>query len=311
MLACNELKAETMNHVANETVSKPAFHEGEIAIQKRLGVDDKLARVGPKYIRTFMPDQHRQFFQQLPFILIGGVDHSGHPWSTHLSGHPGFIQSPTDRHLHIQATLPHGDPLTGSLSTDHKIGMLGIELPTRRRNRLNGSVSKVTSDALSIHVEQSFGNCPQYIHPRTVELTAQRQDTKPVKHQDSLSDDLIDVLKEANIFFIASRSADLTDDTKSGIDISHRGGEKGFVHILDETTLIFPDYPGNRFFNTLGNIQSDPRIGLLFFDFKNSRTVQIKANATILWTGNERDVQVDIKEVVVNANTTIKVREEA
>ncbi len=283
----------------------PAFHEGEITLQQRLGVDDKLAKIGPKYIRTFMPDQHRQFFEQLPFVLVGGVDQQGHPWATFLSGQSGFIQSPNDTHLNIGAKLPAGDPLEGALTGGQKVGLLGIELSTRRRNRLNGLIARTDQESLTLRVEQSFGNCPQYIHPRNVQFSPQHETSESVKQHETLTDDLSEVVNKANVFFIASRSAELTQDTKSGVDVSHRGGKKGFVHILDGSTLVFPDYPGNRFFNTLGNIQSDPRVGLLFFDFENSRTLQIKGHAQILWSGNERDVQIDIQQVIVNANTMI------
>lgn len=47
------------------------LHAGELAIQRRLGIDGKTDRAGRRSIRTYMPDQHREFFAQLPFMLVG------------------------------------------------------------------------------------------------------------------------------------------------------------------------------------------------------------------------------------------------
>jgi predicted pyridoxine 5'-phosphate oxidase superfamily flavin-nucleotide-binding protein len=71
------------------------------------------------------------------------------------------------------------------------------------------------------------------------------------------------LIREADTFFIASSHRD------GGADASHRGGNPGFVHVLNETKLIWPDYSGNGMFQTLGNLAIDPRAGLLFMDFES------------------------------------------
>jgi len=59
------------------------------------------------------------------------------------------------------------------------------------------------------------------------------------------------------------------------MDASHRGGEPGFVQVLDDNHLLWPDYAGNNHFNTLGNLLVDSRVGLLFVDFAGGHLLQL------------------------------------
>lgn len=68
-----------------------------------------------------------------------------------------------------------------------------------------------------------------------------------------------------------------------GVDTSHRGGNPGFVEILNDQSLRIPDYTGNSMFNTLGNLVVNPQAGLLFLDFDRNRTLQLTGQATIQW----------------------------
>lgn len=58
------------------------FHPGEIAIQQRLGVAERMAEFGRRVVRDHMPDQHRQFYAQLPFLVVAAVDDQGRPWAS-------------------------------------------------------------------------------------------------------------------------------------------------------------------------------------------------------------------------------------
>jgi predicted pyridoxine 5'-phosphate oxidase superfamily flavin-nucleotide-binding protein len=60
-------------------MTSPTFHEGERAVQQRAGVAERMAQVGPRVIRDFMPEQHRDFFAQLPFVVVGTVDNNNQP----------------------------------------------------------------------------------------------------------------------------------------------------------------------------------------------------------------------------------------
>ena len=282
------------------------FHESELAVQKQVGVAEAVAKYSEGFIRAAMPDQHRIFFNQLPFVMLGILDQRGYPWAMPLFGEPGFIQSPSDQSLILDAKLPLEKRLKLDMSVGQKIGILGIEWETRRRNRVNGVIDQLSDDGFSISVEQSFGNCPQYIQTRM--LSGRERD-----HMDSLEfklnltesigADSKHQIETADTFFIASRTARFHSDPRSGIDVSHRGGKPGFVKV-EGNRLLFPDFRGNRFFNTLGNIESDGRVGVFFPDFVSGAAVFAVGKAQILWDddatksikGAERLVEIEVQQ---------------
>lgn len=147
------------------------FHASELEAQARAGYTEIADAAGRRGIRDYMPDQHRQFYAQLPFMIVGGIDADGQPWPTWRVGEPGFVASPDNRTLRIAGGELPGDPLVGTWREGALIGGLGIELPTRRRNRVNGVVTSVDSEVVTIRVSQAFGNCAQYIQSRTPERT--------------------------------------------------------------------------------------------------------------------------------------------
>jgi predicted pyridoxine 5'-phosphate oxidase superfamily flavin-nucleotide-binding protein len=81
---------------------------------------------------------------------------------------------------------------------------------------------------------------------------------------------------------IASRAAMLGNNPRDVIDINHRGGMPGFVTVLDDATIQFPDYKGNSFYNTFGNIVTDGRVGLQFVEFETGTLLNIKGIATLI-----------------------------
>jgi predicted pyridoxine 5'-phosphate oxidase superfamily flavin-nucleotide-binding protein len=236
------------------------FHAGEQLVQSRQGVRELAERIGRKMIRAEMPDQHREFFARLPYVVLGGVDAAGRPWATMLAGRTGFLDTPDARTLRISA-LPRGqDPLAAALGVGAPVAVLGIELATRRRNRANGTIVARDAAGFTVGVEQSFGNCPQHITPRTPETETETETET--------------VIRSADTFFIASAS--------DGVDVSHRGGPPGFVHV-DGDTLTWPDYSGNNMFNTLGNLVRAPRAGLVFPDFTTGGLRSLTGTTTIVW----------------------------
>ncbi|MET3551758.1 pyridoxamine 5'-phosphate oxidase family protein [Burkholderia sp. 567] len=262
------------------------FHAGELAVQQRAGVTEAAGAAGRRGIRRFMPDQHRAFFAQLPFFVLGGVDAHGQPWATLRVGMPGFVTAPDARTLHIGGDALPGDPLAGAWQPGAPLGGLGIEFDTRRRNRVNGVVRAVDGGALTIAVEQSFGNCAKYIQGRKATFVAREGDASGAADvSDRLSDADRALLAQADTFFVASANTSADAGAAGGADVSHRGGMPGFVRVDDACTLTTPDFSGNRFFNTLGNLQHDPRAGLLFLDFDSGDVLYVAARAEIVWDG--------------------------
>ena len=264
------------------------FHAGELAIQAQLGVQERLDRQGRRVIRDYLIEQHRQFFAQLSYLLVGTVDASGQPWASVLVGQPGFITSPDDRTLHIAARPLYGDPLHRTLVEGADMGLLGIELHTRRRNRLNGTVMDIQPDGFTVAVGQSFGNCPQYIQARQFNLRSHDPASpKPVHSFAALGEGERAMIAAADTFFIATAHQAESAGSASGVDISHRGGKPGFVRIDNANTLTIPDFSGNFHFNTFGNLELNPRAGLIFIDFDRGDLLYLTGTAKVIWDGPE------------------------
>lgn len=261
------------------------FHQGERAIQERLGALEQMDDFGRRIIREFLPEQHRQFYMQLSYFLVGTVDSAGNPWASILVGEPGFISAPSDRTLHIAAQPLSGDPLAETLQVGSDIGFLGIELHTRRRNRVNGVVSAIAPDGFEVQVSQTFGNCPKYIQARQFDLAAfDPTATKPIHTLTSFGEVEREAIAAADTFFIATAYLDDAAGAARGVDVSHRGGNPGFVSI-DGDTLTVPDFSGNGHFNTFGNIEVNPRAGLLFIDFEQGNLLYLTGRAEVIWDG--------------------------
>jgi predicted pyridoxine 5'-phosphate oxidase superfamily flavin-nucleotide-binding protein len=268
----------------NRYATQTPFHTGEKAMQARTGMSERMDSIGGQIIRSYMPDQHRQFFSQLPFMIIGSVDQQGQPWASVIAGKPGFIASPSPTALEFMTQAITGDPLQNNLQVGAPLGLLGIELPTRRRNRMNAHISHASDSGFSISVDQSFGNCPQYIQTRSVTYTQRQQpviNDKNITHFSTLDDSAQRWIAEADTFFVSSYvPADNNPDTE-GVDVSHRGGQAGFIKVQGDT-LTIPDFSGNFLFMTLGNFVINPKAGLLFIDFQSGDLMMLTGSVTIL-----------------------------
>jgi len=266
------------------------FHEDELAAQRLAGQG-----AGRAAIRAFMPDQHRDFFALLPCLFVATLDARGWPVALVLTGAPGFVRSSDATTLAIAARPAADDPAAPGVTAGAEIGLLGIDFTTRRRNRANGRLVAV-ADGLTVRITQSFGNCAQYIQVRT---PAPRP-VRPARLESlsGLDDAARGLIKSSDTFFVASRSRAGMEG--GGLDISHRGGRPGFVGV-QANTLAIPDFRGNRYYNTLGNLLGDPRAGLVFIDFVSGDVLQLQGSVTIDWhpaggpAGSERLWRVDVE----------------
>jgi uncharacterized protein len=266
------------------------FHVGELAAQERAGVRERMDLVARRGIRDYMPEQHRRFFAEQPFMVLGGLDASGQPWATLRFGQPGFVSTSDERTLRISGRAPVGDPLAGAWQVGALIGGLVIQPATRRRNRVNGVIAALDEDSITVAVTQSFGNCAKYIQSRTPTfdgaLDAPEVINEPVVSP-VLSDGGRALIGRADTLFIASANTANEAGLARGVDVSHRGGKPGLVRVDDDRTLTLPDFSGNLFFNTIGNLIYDPRAGLLIADFDNGDLLFVAGDAEVIWEGAE------------------------
>lgn len=261
-------------------MERSPWHAGERQLQEKVGVAERMEAFGRKVIRTWMPDQHREFYQQLPFMLFGAVDADGRPWASVLEGAPGFARSPDPQHLRFSSLPAADDP--AQLADGEPVGLLGIELHTRRRNRLNGHVANLAPDGFELTVDQAFGNCPQYIQLRQFQRVPLADPaSRPARHLAALDDAAVALIASADTFFVASY---VDADGQRAVDVSHRGGQPGFVRV-EGNRLTIPDFAGNLHFNTLGNLLLNPKAGLLFIDFSTGDVLQLSGRTEIILEG--------------------------
>jgi len=263
------------------------FHAGERAVQTRVGVRAEADQVG-RIIGGAIPPAVQAFLLRQRLVIVACIDADGNVWASPLAGRPGFIYALDPHTVQIDAQLPPGDPIGESLHAGAPVGLLIIDLANRERIRLNGRAAPQPDGTLQVQIEEAFGNCQKYIQARVVEDASEAAFAGVTAAPDALatpattlSDEQQRWIASADTFFIASAHPE------RGADASHRGGPPGFVQVLDGRRLRFPDYAGNNMFQTLGNLEVDPRAGLVFVDFETGRTLQLTGRARVIWDGPE------------------------
>jgi len=257
-------------------ISSP-YHDGELAMQQKAGEQIPAYRNG-RMLVPFIADGAAKYIEQQTFVIVSSQDGQGRIWTSILSGEQGYINLLDAETLQLFPGLIHSNPADifwHNIKHHPFIGMLFIEPATRRRYRVNGQIN-VEKDRLRISVQQAYANCPKYIQRRSI-----RGGKKPI-YQDkvtkgaTLTDELMNWIKVADTFFVGSSNGG------QELDASHRGGNPGFVDIVDPSTLLIPDYLGNSMYNTLGNFLIYPQAGLLFIDFQAHRTLQLTGKARVM-----------------------------
>ena len=258
------------------------WHAGEIAMQNSIGVAERMAEVGKRVIRDHLIDQHRQFFPLLPFVVLGAVDPAGNAWATLRGGRPGFMWAASAHRLSIRIPRDPGDPADAGMEDGDGLGLLGIDLFTRRRNRLNGPVSRNDDEGFDLVVEQSYGNCPQYIQMREFSFTRDpaKPSAEPSIPQEAADDRVRALIQSADTLFVASYVARQSGHRQ--VDVSHRGGKPGFVRIGPDGVITIPDFAGNLFSNTLGNFLVNPKGGLAFPDWETGDLLQLTSDVEVI-----------------------------
>ena len=130
------------------------------------------------------------------------------------------------------------------------------------------------------------------VHPGPrVRMGARRRPTcarAPSKHWTRWTHEARALIARSDTLFVATHApARRRGETGRGADVSHRGGRAGFVRVEDERSFLVPDFTGNFFFMTLGNLQLNPRAGVLFIDFDTGDLLTLTGTAEVVWDGEE------------------------
>ncbi|GMQ88446.1 MAG: hypothetical protein BMS9Abin08_1692 [Gammaproteobacteria bacterium] len=262
------------------SISNP-YHEGELAVQQRVN-ETEMARMNSGAIDKTILAGALRFIEQQPMVVIGSVDPEGCVWVSTLFGSPGFLRARDDHTLEIDLSQPRSakdDPLWANLNENPSVGLLVIELGSRRRIRINGRASIVSDESIIIDVERAYPNCPKYIQRRDWKIPVAEVPLDEIASTQgkTLNDAQKALIASTDTFFVASAHPD------HGVDASHRGGHPGFVQLVNNQQLRIPDFSGNSMFNTLGNFVSYPYAGLVFIDFERGRLLQLTGRPEILW----------------------------
>lgn len=274
-------------------------HAGEQAVQRRVG-EGGPGRGSPMF-GPQIPAAYAEFIAGQRMVVLGAADDDDMVWATVLSGAAGFAKPVGERTIRFSGLPAAGDPLLAAFEVPRASGMLAIDQSRCRRVRANGRVRR-DGAGLVMSTEQVLRNCVKYIQKR--ELVA---DAEPVPARATRGAELTARQQEwiagADTFFIASHSPE------HGADASHRGGRAGFVTVDGSRRLRWPDYPGNSFYMTFGNLELNPVCGLLFLDWQRGNTLHLAGESHVDWhdrsaPGAKRTVHFSVRSVVQVDNAT-------
>lgn len=276
------------------------YHHGELAVQRRAGIED----IGCSG-RSALPDNFAAFAATARLVVLASAGADGTVWASLLTGPPGFATAIRPDVLEVRALPADGDPGLENLRRQEDVGLLVFDPATRRRIRVNGRAHLVDR-GFDVRIQETYGNCRQYIQMREYLADGNGGPPAPGTEAELLSPAQQERIAGADTFFIATRAPG------SGADASHRGGRPGFVEVTDARTLHFPDYPGNNFFNTLGNLELEPRAGLLFVDLERGDVLQLTGTARVIWDeavvwrhrGAQRVIRFDLARVIDRAHAS-------
>ncbi|MEV0533042.1 pyridoxamine 5'-phosphate oxidase family protein [Kitasatospora sp. NPDC050463] len=286
------------------TDSSTPYHPGERAVQARAGRVERADHSGRAIGRT-IPAVAARFLAERQVLVLGAADADGRLWATQLTGGPGFLRAPDETTLTVAAGPAAEDPLAAVLAGPAEVGTIALDPAGRRRMRLNGRSVPDGRGGLVIAADQVYANCPKYIQRRSpLELSAGTPHVVAAGPVLSTAQQL--TVATADTFFIATAGPD------GRVDASHRGGNPGFLRAVGPDRLRWPEYAGNSMFMTLGNLELDPRAGLLLPDFETGGALLITGEARTDWSersaaglpGAERVVDLTVTGVLELADAT-------
>lgn len=291
------------------------FHSGELHLQEQCGVRKSMEEMAQRVMHDFIPERQRDFFHDLEYVLLGTVDSHGAPHASMVTGTVGFIQTPQPDVIVISTGSRKQRLAFEALDLGQSVGVLGIDLSNRRRNRVHGRITAIDENTITLRVVQFYGNCPKYISPREIIGRQNPPSYQNVSVRCSLSPQDRATISAADTFFIASYVRDNSGEPYEGVDVSHRGGRPGFISIGADSSgsqLTIPDYKGNNLFNTFGNLLVNPQAGLLFINFETGDQLHIHGESVLIEDAQQvarfpealRLLSINIKQIRSQAAAT-------
>lgn len=259
-------------------VNGQPFHEGEVAVQERTGERELARRHGAAISSRIVPGA-LPFLARQRLVALSASGDEGYLWTSVWCGEPGFVQSANGQRVRIHRSLMSAsvdDPVLRRLVVGRDVGILAIELASRRRLRINGTIEDISNDEIGVLVRESVPNCPKYIQRREARApSTMASSRRPTEWGRTMDEERRALIERTDTAFVGSLHP------ARGVDASHRGGAPGFIRVVDATTLRIPDYPGNSMFMTLGNYEIDSRASLAAVDFDRDQIIAFSGSARL------------------------------
>ncbi|KAK1070472.1 hypothetical protein LTR12_008735 [Friedmanniomyces endolithicus] len=283
------------------------WHDGEIKMQQLM----KVPNLDNPTVPALSP-QLANHLKVAPLIAIGTLDKYGRPWTTLWGGEKGLARSLGGSVAGIRTPVtgrydPVVEELVGKEANGEVVKEAGegrmvsgltIDLETRKRTKLygrmiagalssredeiTGSEETVAEIQLVLKIEQSLGNCPKYLNNKHIVPTFARPEL--ISDGPHLPQRALDLIAKADLFFLSSSRPDQDMDT------NHRGGPAGFLRVVSPgseftskpASLAWPEYSGNRFYQSIGNLLLNPLCGLCVPDFETGDMLYLTGTTQIL-----------------------------
>ncbi|KAF7174459.1 hypothetical protein CNMCM5623_007300 [Aspergillus felis] len=254
--------------------------------------------------------------QRSPLMALSTIDQEGRPWATVWGGEAGFaapasqstvdIKTPVDsRYDPVAELLLRGSTNEGSVCAETAgppVSGLAIDLENRKRTKLYGRKITRSLDAdsgmahLSVFIQGCLGNCPKYLNKK--KIIPALPDPKLITDDPQLPPAAVELLGRADCLFVASTHG--TED----MDTNFRGGPPGFVRLMSNepngSVFVYPEYSGNRLYQTLGNFQTTPLAGYVFPDFDTGDALYLTGRTQVL-------IGKDAAALLPRSNLAVKV----
>lgn len=300
------------------------WHEGEQQMAKSM----KTPYLDNPTVPTLSP-QLANHLQIAPLIAIGTVDSESRPWVTLLGGQKGMSQplgsgiigiktAVAEKHDPVIELLVGNEP-SGEIRREEGKGRmvsgLTIDLETRKRVKMYGRMiagalseredeaigraERIAEMQLVLKIEQSLGNCPKYLNKKKIEPALSRP--KLVSESPQLPQEALQLIEKSDLFFVSSAQHD------QDMDANHRGGPPGFVRVASNgesgAVLLWPEYSGNRLYQTLGNLAVNSVAGLCFPDFDTGNMLYLTGRTEIL-VGKDASAELPRSNLCVRLTVT-------
>lgn len=298
------------------------WHQGEKDIRKAMNAPE----VDNPTVPTLSP-QLANHLRVAPLIAIGALDKKGRPWTTLWgNGTKGFSQPIAEGVIGIKTPVTgQYDPVIEELfgkeangeiiraeGQGKMVSGLTIDLETRKRVKMYGRMvagalsmkedevaghqEHIAEAQLVLKIEQSEGNCPKYLNKKHIVSALAKPEL--VSDSPQLPQRALDIIEKADMHFISSSHNDVDMDT------NHRGGPPGFIRVQSNeesgAVLVYPEYSGNRLYQTLGNLRVNPLAGICIPDYESGDMLYVTGKTEIL-------IGKDAAAVIPRSNLAVRI----